>query len=332
MHLFVTGGSGFVGRNLIGTLVAQGHSIRALARSASSQEVVERLGAVPVLGDLASDTALSQGMQGCDAVVHAAADVSQTQGSSRQEQTNVEGTKRVFRIARERGLSRGVHISTEAVLADGNPLVQVDERRPLPAAFAGGYSRSKALAEAAALDEQRDGFGVTVLRPRMVWGRDDSTLLPALVKAARSGQLVWIDGGRALTSTTHIDNLVEAIGLALEPHRPGGIYFITDGPPVVFRDFVSELLKTQGVVAPTRSMPRWFARALTALSRAIEWTTFGRWEGPLPFQTFALIGHEMTFDDALARKALDYRPRITREQGLAQLNSAGPSTPGKAHT
>lgn len=319
MRVFVTGGSGFVGRNLIRALVAQGHEVRALARSDGSVKVVESLGAAAVGGDLLDEAALREGLAGSQALVHAAADTGQSGGNAEQERTNVEGTRRVFRLARETRIGRAVHVSTEAVLADGKPLVNVDERQPFPAKFAGGYSRSKARAEQAALEFNGDGLEVIVLRPRMVWGRDDTTVTPQLIKAAQSGQLAWIGGGHFLTSTTHIDNLVRAIVLALEKGRAGQVYFVSDGAPVPFREFVTALLRTQGVEAPSREVPRWLARGLVAVSSAVEAVTGGRSAGPLPLQTYALVAHEVTVNDARARAELSYAPVVTREQGLAML-------------
>ncbi|WIE41828.1 NAD-dependent epimerase/dehydratase family protein (plasmid) [Agrobacterium tumefaciens] len=100
-----------------------------------------------------------------------------------------------------------IHLSTESVLATGKPLVNVDETMLLPLKPAGGYSRTKAVAERIALAANADDFAVVVLRPRFVWGRDDTTALPALTEAVKSGKFAWISGGTYLTSTTHIGNL-----------------------------------------------------------------------------------------------------------------------------
>ena len=105
------------------------------------------------------------------------------------------------------------------------------------------------------LEESRDGLEAMIVRPRFVWGRGDTTLLPLLVEGTRSGQFRWVGGGRHLTSTTHIDNTVEGLLLAAEHGRGGRAYFVTDGQPVVFRDFVSELIATQGVTPPKGSVP-----------------------------------------------------------------------------
>ena len=87
------------------------------------------------------------------------------------------------------------------------------------------------------------------MRPRFVWGRGDTTLLPVMTEMVRAGRFAWIGGGRHRTSTTHVDNAVEGLVLGAERGAPGGVYFVTDGEPVVFRDFITRLLATQGVDA-----------------------------------------------------------------------------------
>ena len=99
-----------------------------------------------------------------------------------------------------------------------------------------------------------DGLETVVVRPRFVWGRGDTTLLPALVELVRSGRFRWVGGGRHLTATTHVDNTVEGLWLGATKAQPGGVYFVTDGEPVVFREFVSRMLATQGVT-PSRTNP-----------------------------------------------------------------------------
>ena len=102
------------------------------------------------------------------------------------------------------------------------------------------------------------------MRPRFVWGRGDTTLLPVLVEGTRSGAFRWVGGGRHLTSTTHVENTVEGLLCAAEHGRGGRAYFVTDGDPLPFRDFVGELIATQGVTPPEGSVPTAVARALAA--------------------------------------------------------------------
>jgi uncharacterized protein YbjT (DUF2867 family) len=73
MKTFVTGGSGFVGSNLIQRLVSNGQRVRALARSNAARDAILRLGAEPVQGDLSDVETLCAGIAGCETVFHCAA-------------------------------------------------------------------------------------------------------------------------------------------------------------------------------------------------------------------------------------------------------------------
>lgn len=327
--VFVTGGSGYIGRNLIRGLISAGYPVRSLARSATSAAVVKSLGAVPVEGDVLDTQSLCDGMSGCWAVVHAAADTRHGRSDSAQAETNVEGTHRVFRTARQQGLARGLQISSESVLADGRPLVRVDESLPIPARHAGEYSRTKALAELAALAEASEDFVVCALRPRFVWGGDDSSALPQLIEAAKAGRLKWIGGGRYLTSTTHITNVVAGSLAALERGRSGQTYFISDGDPVEFRRFITALLASQGVEAPRGNVPRWLVKALIAAGTGLEKISARRIQPPMTWQEYATLGQEVTVDDQRARRELDYTPVLSIEQGLAELRSRKNTSAGE---
>ena len=133
--------------------------------------------------------------------------------------------------------------------------MNVDEAAPLRPDSPVLYSSSKAKAEQRVRAPNGDGLETVVIRPRFVWGRGDTTLLPALVELVRAGRFRWVGGGGHLTATTHVDNTVEGLWLGATKAPAGGVYFVTDGEPVVFREFVSRLLETQGVTPPTGSVP-----------------------------------------------------------------------------
>jgi nucleoside-diphosphate-sugar epimerase len=114
-----------------------------------------------------------------------------------------------------------VHVSTEAVLARGTPIVMADETAPTVTAQtgAGVYSITKAEAEKAALEMKNDQLEVLIVRPRMIWGKDDSVMLPGFLEATRTGMLQWFDGGLYRTSTCHVTNVCEGIWLACQRVR-----------------------------------------------------------------------------------------------------------------
>jgi nucleoside-diphosphate-sugar epimerase len=321
--LLVTGASGYLGRNILRDFVGRGYNVRALARSDGSAEVVRRLGAEPVRGDIMDLASLETAMDGCAALVHAAADTGHGRSSKKQEQTNLTGTQNVYDAARAAGIKRAVHISTEAVLLDGRPIENADETWPIPDNPAGGYSRSKAGAERIALAASGDGLDVIVMRPRFVWGRDDTTALPQLIEAARSGKLVWFDGGEYLTSTAHIANVVEGVRLCLEKGAGGEIYFITDGDDIAFRAWITALLATQGIdLSRVRSAPRGLMNLIVNAGELLGKLTGGAITGPIGRQEYATIGNTVTLNIAKARRELGYVPVISRAEGLAEIHPA----------
>jgi nucleoside-diphosphate-sugar epimerase len=214
-----------------------------------------------------------------------------------------------------------VHVGTEAALIAGEPLVNVDETAPLRPDSKAHYCATKAMAERVVRDANGDGLGTVVVRPRLVWGRGDTTILPGLVGAIESGRFAWIGGGRHRTSTTHVENTVHGLVLGAEKGQPGGVYFVTDGAPVVFREFITELVATQGVEAPGRNMPASVAGAAAAACEGI-WRAM-RLKGTPPVTRLAvwLSSQECTIDISRARSELGYEPLKTRTEGMAELRA-----------
>jgi nucleoside-diphosphate-sugar epimerase len=320
--VFVTGGSGFIGGRLIDRLLADGHTVRALARSTAAAERVGAHGAEAVRGELADVAAMRAGADGCELAFHAAATLGDWGKREDFERGNVDGTQNALQACTEAGVRRFVHVGTEAVLLAGEPLVNVDETARLRPDSPALYSATKARAEQAVLAANSDRFETVVVRPRFVWGHGDTTLLPVMVEMARSGRFAWIDGGRHRTSTTHVDNTVEGLVLGATRGRPGNVYFVTDGEPVEFREFVSDLLATQGVAPPSRSIPAWAASALASAGET-AWR-LAPLPGRPPLTRFAywVSAQECTIRIDKAREQLGYAPVKTIADGLAELRAA----------
>ena len=323
MRAFVTGGSGFIGGRLIMRLRDEGWPVRALVRSEGSADVVRLLGAEPVRGDIAQVDSVRAGAEGCSHAFHAAAHVGDWGPRSDFVRDNVLGTQNALAGCAAAGVERFVHVGTEAALFAGDPLVNADESAPLRPDSKSLYPSSKAKAELAVRDAAREDFATVVVRPRFVWGPGDATVLPAIVDAVESGKFAFIGGGTHRTSTTHVDNAVEGLMLAADKGQSGAAYFVTDGDPIVFRDWIGKLLATQGIEAPDKSIPRPVAGALAAGGEAAWRLLPLKGAPPLTRMTYWVSALECTLDDSAARRELGYVPVITREQGLEQLAESG---------
>jgi nucleoside-diphosphate-sugar epimerase len=318
----VTGGSGFIGGRLIRRLVESGWRVRALTRSERSAQKVSALGAEPVSGDLGDVDGMRLGAEGAEVAFHAAAHLGEWGSRAEFERDNVGGTRNTLEACRSAGVRRFVHVGTEAALLVGKPLVNVNEDAPLRPDSKAAYSATKAMAEQAVREANGDGFETVVIRPRLVWGPGDTTIVPGLVSAVKKGRFTWIGGGRHLTSTTHVDNTVEGLVLGAARGKPGAAYFVTDGEPAVFREFVGELLSANGVEPPERNMPALLARVVAATGETVWGALRLKSSPPLTRLAYWLLAQECTIDISRARAELGYEPVRTREDGLEELRQA----------
>ena len=317
MQVFVTGGSGFIGGHVVEQFVAQGHRVRAMARSERSARTVADFGAEPARCELGHVGVAD--LEGCEAVVHCAAFVEEWGTRDQFWNINVAGTTQLLAAAREAGVERFIFVGTEAALFDGRSLVDVDETEPYPPKQRFLYSETKAEAERRVLAADALGFTTLSIRPRFVWGPRDQSVLPAILEKVEAGNWAWIDHGRVRTSTTHVANLVAAIERALVSGRGGQAYFIADDEQTTLRSFLVRLAKTRGVTLPDRNVPRWLARATAAAVETV-WRSLGIQKAP-PVTRFAaaMLSSSITVCTEKAERELGYQPVIRVANGLAAL-------------
>jgi nucleoside-diphosphate-sugar epimerase len=195
----------------------------------------------------------------------------------------------------------------------------LDETMPYPEHTPFLYPETKAAAEKLVLEANQPDFTTISIRPRFVWGPGDKTILPVIKEAIERGMYMWIDQGRAQIVTTHINNVVHAVNLALTRGRGGHAYFVTDDEPTTVREFLTALLKTQGVETTKLSIPSSLARLL---GRVIEttWKILGlKSEPPLTHFAAAMASSDCTIRIDKVRAELGYNPVMNIEQGLAEL-------------
>jgi len=220
---FVTGGSGFVGRNLLESLVKEGWKVKALARSKESSNIVEKLGAEVIFGDISDYPALLKGCAETHVVYHLAAKVDLEGPWNEFQKATIEGTQNTLKAAKESKVSKFILCSTEAVLVGGQNLVNADETWPYPSSPLGFYPLSKGQAERDTLkaNDPKSGFSTIIVRPRLIWGRGDTVLGPKIAEAVKTGKWKWIGGGIHKSSSCHVRNVVEGLMKAAQNGRAG---------------------------------------------------------------------------------------------------------------
>ncbi|GGV03217.1 NAD-dependent epimerase [Streptomyces albospinus] len=291
MRIAVTGARGFVGGAVCRAAAGAGWTVHPLTRAD---------------WDLCSG--VWPGAPAVDAVVHAAAAVSDWGAPGPVWEANLTGTRNV---AASFPGARLVHISTASVYDPFRPTVLAREAAAPVRRYLTPYAASKAAAERAL----RDRPDTVVLRPHAVYGPGDRTLLPRVLSAVRDRSL-WLPGdGTALQSLTHIDNLTTAALLACDRATAPGTYNIADAGTVAIGDALGELLAARGVRVRLRTVPAPVASAAaTAAERA--WRLAGRPEPPrLTRYAVSHLAVERTLALDAARNGLGFHPEPTSFRG-----------------
>lgn len=317
MKVFVTGATGFLGQRLVKRLLADGHSVRVLLRKPGAS--FEPAGCEITAGTFSNIDEWKRDLAAADAVVHCAAPVEFWGVWADFERDIVRATSNLLSACREMGVKRFIYISSESVLQDKKPLLDIHESEPYPETPNSFYGRAKKEAEQAILSAPA---GVTriILRPTFIWGRGVKALETMAAKV-RSGDFMWIDQGASVMEMVHVDNVVEAIVCSLSRGADCGIYYVTDDSPATVREFLSDLLTAGGAVPPAKNMPGSVARAAAAVVEGI-WKLFGiRKAPPLSRFELAFVSQPRRYNIAAARSALGYKPVRSRAEGLAEIRA-----------
>ncbi|MBI4617517.1 MAG: NAD-dependent epimerase/dehydratase family protein [Planctomycetes bacterium] len=319
-RILVTGATGFIGSRLVKRLLGDGdgHAVSGMVRDPEKARPLFASGMRPVLADVTRELAtLERALTGAEVVFHLAA-VTGPAPLARFAAVNVEGTRKLLEAARRAGVRRFVNVASQAVLFAGKDLVGVDEEAPYPDRYIDPYSETKAEAERLVLSANQDGFETTSVRPCLVWGAGDTTVLPNFVGLSRGFGIPLPGPGDREEATTHVENLVDGLLLAASsPKAPGRAYYIADGFEVRFRDFLELQLRAVGVEPKFRRIPYPVAAAVAWLADVPP-----RWIGaPVALARFglraAVTGRRVR--TLRAREELGYAPRIGLEEGLADL-------------
>jgi len=228
MDVLVTGGTGFVGANLVRALLADGHAVRVLVRPQSDRRALTGCPVELIPGDLLDPDSLRRAVTGCRVVFHVAADYRLwTPDPAALYRTNVDGTRNVLEAALRAEVERVVYTSTVGTLGipkDGRPGTEIT---PVSLGeMVGPYKRSKFLAERAAEEFVARGLPVVIVNPSAPVGPWD-------VKPTPTGQMIvdFLKGRMFATLDTglnlvHVWDVVRGHILAAEKGRVGEKYIL----------------------------------------------------------------------------------------------------------
>ncbi len=311
MKVFLTGATGFIGSHVARHCVQQGLQLRLLTRKTSDLASLADLppDTEQVTGDLRDPASLRSALQGCDAVMHVAADYRLwVRDPESMYASNVHATRDLLRLAAELGVTRFVYTSSVATMgfrADGTI---VDESSPVSISdMIGHYKRSKFLAEEQAIAAARSGQHVIILNPTTPIGAGDRKPTPTgriVVDFLNRRFPAYVDTGLNLVD---VEEVARMHVVALDRGTPGKRY-ILGGENLSLKQILDRMSAITGLPSPTMRVPHTVAMAFAFFD---EWVT-GRLRGQEPRATVEAVrmGRKIMFaNSARAERELGFEVR-----------------------
>jgi dihydroflavonol-4-reductase len=308
----VTGATGFVGSAVARRLLAEGFTVRVLARPGSDRRNLAGLDLEVAEGNLTDEASLQRACAGCDALFHVAADY-RLWAPNPQElyQANVEGTRALLQAARGAGVKRVVYTSSVAVLGipkDGTP---GDEDTPVTVDdMIGHYKRSKFLAEEVAREFAQQGLPLVIVNPSTPIGPRDLKPTPTgrIVLDAAAGRMpAYVDTG---LNIAHVDDVAEGHWLAYTRGVVGQRY-VLGGTDMSLRQILETIADIVGRKPPKVRLPHGAVLPVAYVSEALA-----RLTGKPPVATVEEVRmskKRMFFSSAKAERELGYQARPARQ-------------------
>lgn len=304
VKILVTGATGFVGSHLVEALLTGGHQVTALVRDSAQAGPLAERGVVLRRGDLMKPESLRGIADGVDAVAHTAAVLNLPKNPASAYAANVEGARNLVEAVKGSSVRKFIHLSSVAAMGIRN-VHRVDESFPCDPDLP--YGKSKLAVDQYLLEQGARGFPVVILRPPTVYGPRERYNFLSLCKAIQAGRFLLIGSGDNRMDFCWVGNLVQAILLAIERGRNGGLYLIADDPVLPFRETVSTIASLLG-----RNIPRIHMPTALAYAASVPLAVLGRMTGrevPLYPKRVRTMTGDMCFDLSKAKNELGYSPR-----------------------
>lgn len=318
MKILVTGGTGFLGKQLAFRLKVLGYDVSVLGRNHAIGEQLKAKGLQFLPIDLTDREATVTACTGQNYIFHCAA-LSEPWGNYQDfYNANVLATRNIIQGCQIQGIQRLIYVSTPSIYFNFSHRLNISESTPLPKTPVNAYAKTKRLVEQEINQAYQSGLPTITIRPRAIFGPGDTSILPRLIKVSDRFGIPLINEGKACIDITHIDNVVDALLLCQNAPDTllGRTFNITNGEPMTITTLLEMLFNKLG--RPYKLKPisyhtaYWAALVMELLSSTIM---FGR-EPLLTRYTLGLLAFDQTLDITAAREELGYKPRVSIEEGL----------------
>jgi len=312
--LAVTGVGGFIGRRVAERARERGMRVRGLEQSEEGARKARLAEVDVIVGDVCDPAAAGAACKGADVVVHTAAVVREDGPRELYNRVNVGGTAEVIRAARAAGVRRFVHLSSVMVHGFTYPAL-VGEDGPLRGE-GNPYCETKIESERVASAQHEPGvFDVTVIRPGDVYGPGSIPWVVRPFELIKAGLFILPSGGRGIINHVYVDNLVDALLLAVE-RDASDVYTVTDGVGATCLEYFRPIAEAAGR-PHIRTAPAGLLRATFSVVQAAA-TLVGR-EAPAAPSAVDYLMRPHAYSIDKVRRELGFQPAVDFREGMRRV-------------
>jgi len=322
MKIVVTGATGSLGMAIMSRLRTENHHAIGLGRSLLKIKGMRDKQYEMRQCDITNLEQLNKSVVNCDVIIHCAAFAAPFGSKKKFFQTNVEGTKNIFEIAKQKSISKIIVVSSASIFDQMNhDRPHSDETPPVKFRPRHYYGASKYDAEKFCLTQPKETW--IGLRPRAVFGKGDQTLLPRLKRLIGKNHYKTIGDGQSLIDVTCLSNFIDAVCLALDaPNESlGKFYNISNGDPKTF-NFIMKTY-TDKIIGDfkQRKLPYLPIYLVAHIANFIASIVPGKiWEPRITPYGLRQVTTSLVLDISGAKQALQWQPIKTFEQGMEELD------------
>lgn len=311
--ILITGIDEFIGWRAAELAIAQGMKVRGLQSSAvQDKKAKDLVGLEVIVGSITDAKIAEKACQGVDIVLHTA-QLAQEAGALKDfREVNVDGTVNIAKAAKNAGIKTFVHLSSVMVYGFNYP-DRVTESGPLSWEN-NPYCQTKIEAETALLElNNPPDFGITIMRAGDVYGPGSIPWIVRPVHFMRQKLFAYASDGPGVINHVYVDNLIDAIFLAIAKETYGEIFNITDGQETSCKDYFTRLAEISNSPAP---MSLGKDEIKLFLKLRVQGQKLFRKKADILPESIDFMTRPYAYSIAKAQSLLNYAPKIDLEQGL----------------
>jgi nucleoside-diphosphate-sugar epimerase len=314
MNFLVTGGTGFVGYNIVESLLNKKYKIKVLVRKTSNIKKLKQKKVELVYGNLLKPETLLTATRNVDAIIHSAGPLSSFQITQQElRKIHVEGTLNLLKAAEKNNIKRFIHISSVVVVG---PVRSISDETAVPKPIT-PYDKAKYDGEEIVKQFCREKkIDYTIIRPAGVYGPHEMKHIAKLFQLLQKQKFFIVGNGKNLVSFVYVENLTQGILLALFNKKAvNKTYIISDKRPYEMNEFIYTIAKQLKVKLPMhipKPVAYWGAAILECIS------VMSKKEPLLNRERVSNLTSSFSFSIKKAQKELGYKPKIGLAEGISK--------------